>query len=192
MANEQLDRANRRIVGRLLIATVAMFAFGYALVPLYNVFCDITGLNGKTGRLDAATAATQSVDESRWITVEFVTNVTAGMPWEFRPVINKIQVHPGAETLVEFEAVNFAQYEVNGSAVPSVAPNAAARYFNKTECFCFSQQKLAAGETKIMPVRFVVDPKLPDHVRTVTLAYTFFESQQTSQLPQAATVSPNS
>ena len=186
------ERSNRRMVSQLLLATVMMFGFGYALVPLYNVFCEVTGLNGKTGRIDATTVQATAVDESRLITVEFVTNVNAGMPWEFRPVVNKIKVHPGAETTVEFEALNFAQYEVNGSAVPSVAPNSAARYFNKTECFCFSQQTLAAGESKRMPVRFVVDPKLPRHVNTLTLAYTFFESVQTSQTSATDAGAPNS
>lgn len=176
MADTELNRANRKLVTRLLGATVLMFAFGYALVPLYNVFCDLTGLNGKTGRLNAAEAAATQLDESRLVTVEFVTNVNAGMPWQFRPLVNKIEVHPGAETTVEFEAVNTAQFTVTGNAVPSVAPSAAARYFNKTECFCFTQQALAAGEAKTMPVRFVIDPKLPAEVTVVTLAYTFFES----------------
>ena len=105
-------------------------------------------------------------------------------------LVNKVAVHPGAETVVEFEAVNVAQYPVTGNAVPSVAPSAAARYFNKTECFCFTQQSLSPGETKTMPVRFVVDPKLPGHVTTVTLAYTFFESLNTGSVADAATVAP--
>ncbi len=192
MTKQHLVQANRRVVTRLLVATCLMFAFGYALVPMYNVFCEITGLNGKTGRLSSADAEATVVDESRLVTVEFVTNVNAGMPWEFRPVQNKIEVHPGAETMVEFEAVNFAQYPVTGSAVPSVAPSAAARYFNKTECFCFSQQALAAGEKRLMPVRFVVDPKLPARVSVVTLAYTFFESVETAARPSAADPPPPS
>lgn len=159
-----------------------MFGFGYALVPLYNVFCEITGLNGKTGRLSATEAAVVRVDETRYVTVEFVTSVNGGMPWDFKPLVNKVRVHPGAETTVEFEATNFAQWPVTGSAVPSVAPNAAARYFNKTECFCFTQQALEAGESRTMPVRFVVDPDLPANVEILTLAYTFFESAETASL----------
>ena len=159
-----------------------MFGFGYALVPLYNVFCEITGLNGKTGRLSATEAAVVQVDETRYVTVEFVTSVNGGMPWDFKPLVNKVRVHPGAETTVEFEATNFAQWPVTGSAVPSVAPNAAARYFNKTECFCFTQQALEAGESRTMPVRFVVDPDLPANVEILTLAYTFFESAETASL----------
>ncbi len=192
MGSDDLKRANRRTVTRLLLATVVMFGFGYALVPLYDVFCEITGLNGKTGRLSAEQATQTTVDESRTVTVEFVTSVNAGMPWEFRPLVNKVQVHPGAETVVEFEAVNTAQWPITGNAVPSVAPNAAARYFSKTECFCFTQQSLAAGEARTMPVRFVVDPKLPANVTVLTLAYTFFESQTTTSRDGSAGTRPHS
>jgi len=176
----ELRAANRRTVTKLLIATCVMFGFGYALVPLYNVFCEITGLNGKTGRLSQEAAEVLSVDESRLVTVEFVTNVSADMPWAFRPVVAKMQVHPGAENLAYFEASNEAQWPITGSAVPSVSPSKASRYFNKTECFCFTQQALGAGETRTMPVRFVVDPKLPQDVDVLTLGYTFFESLNTS------------
>jgi cytochrome c oxidase assembly protein subunit 11 len=177
--------ANRRTARKLLVVTGLMFGFGYALVPLYDVFCEVTGLNGKTGRLSEAQAAALTVDESRLVTVEFVTNVNAGMPWEFRPVVNRIEVHPGAETVVEFEATNFAQWPVTGNAVPSVSPNSAARYFSKTECFCFTQQLLEAGETREMPVRFVIDPRLPEDVSVLTLGYTFFESLQPAAVADA-------
>lgn len=178
MAHAPQDSANRRLAAKLLGVTIAMFGFGYALVPLYNVFCDITGFNGKTGRLSAAQAETVVVDETRLITVEFATSVGAGTPWEFKPLVQKVSVHPGAETMVEFEAYNYAQFTVVANAVPSVVPTSAARYFNKTECFCFTRQSLEPGETKKMPVRFVVDPNLPSHVRVVTLAYTFFELEE--------------
>ena len=101
-------------------------------------------------------------------------------------MVSKVQVHPGAETVVEFEATNFAQWPVTGNAVPSVSPNTAARYFSKTECFCFTQQHLDAGETRQMPVRFVVDPKLPEDISTLTLGYTFFESLQPDETAEAA------
>lgn len=178
--NDSPQAANRRTATRLLLAATLMFGFGYALVPLYDVFCEITGLNGKTGRISSADAEQLVVDEARTVTVEFVTNVNAGMPWDFRPVKSQIEVHPGAETVVEFEATNFAQWAVTGNAVPSVSPNSAARYFNKTECFCFTQQALAPGETRTMPVRFVVDPGLPGDVTVLTLGYTFFESMEAS------------
>ena len=170
--------ANRRTVTKLVLATFVMFGFGYALVPFYNVFCTITGLNGKTGRLTEVQAEALTVDNSRSITVEFVTNVDAQMPWEFKPLVNKVVVHPGVETQVEFEVHNWDVGAVAGQAVPSVAPNTVAKYFKKTECFCFTQQTLAANETRRMPVRFVVDPRLPREVTVLTLGYTFFQSLQ--------------
>lgn len=180
------DNANRRLGLKLLAVTVAMFGFGYALIPLYDVFCDITGLNGKTGRVSAAAANEATVDEDRLVTVEFVTSTGGSLPWDFRAKVARVDVHPGAVTEVMFEAVNHAQYPVIGHAVPSLAPGSAARYFNKTECFCFTQQVLEPGETKDMPVRFVVDPKLPANVRVVTLAYTFFEAAETAAVNVAA------
>lgn len=186
------QEANRRTAVKLLVATCLMFGFGFALVPLYSVFCEITGINGKTGRLSVAQAAQVRVDLNRTVTIEFVTSVNAGMPWEFRPLVSKITVHPGVATTVEFEAKNYAQYPVTGNAVPSVAPNEAARYFNKTECFCFTQQSLGPGETRKMPVRFVVDPKLPERVEVLTLAYTFFESLETAEVEVDNPRSPRS
>lgn len=176
MSDSTQKSANRRTVTKLVLATCLMFSFGYALVPLYNVFCTITGLNGKTGRLTEAQAAAQLVDESRAVTIEFVTSVDAQLPWAFKPVVNKVVVHPGVETQVEFEVHNWDAGPIDGNAVPSVAPNSAAKYFNKTECFCFTQQTLAPGETRRMPVRFVVDPRLPPEVTVLTLGYTFFQS----------------
>ena len=170
------QRATRRTVTKLVLATCVMFSFGYALVPLYNVFCTITGLNGKTGRMTEAQAAALPVDLSREVTVEFVTNVDAQMPWDFKPIVNKVVVHPGVETQVEFEVHNWDAGRIDGNAVPSVAPNTVAKYFKKTECFCFTQQTLAPGETRRMPVRFVVDPRLPPEVKVLTLGYTFFQS----------------
>jgi len=178
--------AIRRTTVKLAVVTLAMFGFGYALVPLYNVFCEVTGLNGKTGRLPSAAVANMTVDTARSVTVEFVTSVDARMPWDFKPLVTKVEVHPGQETAVEFQVTNWGQQRVVGNAVPSVAPNEVARYLSKTECFCFSQQALAAGETRTMPVRFVVDPKLPPHVTVLTLGYTFFESLQTSDSASVA------
>lgn len=191
MSSER-DTANKRLGYKLLALTALMFGFGYALVPLYNVFCDITGLNGKTGRISAAAVEQTVVDEARTVTIEFVTSTSADLPWDFRSKVAKIVVHPGAETEVLFEAVNRAAFPIVGHAVPSVAPNSAARYFNKTECFCFTQQTLAPGEAKDMPVRFVVDPKLPAHVRVLTLAYTFFEAPETASFEQREQTDPSS
>ena len=161
-------------MSRLSIAAVAMFAFGYALVPMYSVICRITGLNGKTGKEAEASATLKGVDKSRLITVEFTTSTNAGLPWDFEPLVHKVQVNPGAVTQVDFVVRNHSDREITGQAVPSLAPGEAARYFKKTECFCFSQQTVEAKQEKIMPVRFVVDPALPRTVSTVTLSYTFF------------------
>lgn len=181
-----LASANRRLAGRLAVVVLAMFGFGYLMVPLYNVFCEVTGLNGKTGRISTAAASGLGVDRSRTVTVEFVTSVNAGFPWSFRPLVNRVEVHPGEETQVMFEASNRGSEGSVGQAIPSVAPNGAARYFSKTECFCFTQQPLQAGETRQMPVRFVVDPKLPEGIDTLTLAYTFFRSTATVSATGAA------
>ena len=173
--------ANRRLVLQLLGVTALMFAFGYALVPLYNVFCEVTGLNGKTGQLTQAQADKMLPDTTREIAVEFVTGVNAGLPWDFRPLQTKVVVNPGVVTQVAFEMTNRSTMNMIGQAIPSVAPQTAARFFSKTECFCFTQQPLAAGETKTVPVRFIIDPKLPKDVDRVTLSYTFFEAPPTAQ-----------
>jgi len=171
----ELSRANRRIVVRLAVVVLAMFGFGFALVPLYDVFCDITGINGKTGRIELEKALSQGVDNDRLVTVEFLASVNSGLPWEFQPMVKKIKVHPGEVTEVKYYARNRAGNAVDGQAIPSLAPGLAAKYFNKTECFCFTQQTLGPGEYKEMPLRFVVDPELPDEVRTVSLSYTFYQ-----------------
>lgn len=171
----QRRRANRRVTITLVAATCIMFGFGYALVPLYNVLCQVTGLNGKTGTEAASVNLAREVDRTRTITIEFVTNTGATMPWRFAPLEHRIEVHPGELREVNFEAVNPASFPLTGQAIPSVAPGSAAKYFQKTECFCFTRQTLAAGERKEMPVRFVVDPALPEHIDVLTLSYTFFE-----------------
>ncbi len=178
MEQAEIRKATRGLVARLTLVAVGMFGFGFALVPLYDVFCDLTGINGKTGRVDQASAEATQVDESRWVTVEFVANVSSGLPWTFRPEERRIRVHPGEVAETVFFARNATSVDGVGQAVPSVAPSLAAKYFSKTECFCFSQQPLNAGELKEMPVKFIVDPRLPKDITTITLAYTFFESKQ--------------
>jgi len=155
-----------------------MFAFGYALVPLYDVICEVTGLNGKTGRAEA-TMSVKPV-EDRWVTVQFTGTTMRGLPWEFRPAQATMRVHPGEVSVALYEARNTASETITGQAVPSVAPNKVATYFKKIECFCFSKQTLKAGESKKMPVRFVVSPDLPKDVTTVTLAYSFFNVDRQS------------
>ena len=150
-----------------------MFGFGFAMVPLYDVFCDITGLNGKTGN-QAALVDSMQVDTSRTVEVEFIASLNDNMPWEFKPVQHSVTVHPGEPTRIDYVAVNRTGKTIVGQAVPSVAPGRAAGYFQKTECFCFTEQKLEAGEEKQMPVIFVVDPDLPEDVSQLALSYTFF------------------
>lgn len=167
---------------RGVAVAIAMFGFGYLLVPLYDVICEITGLNGKTGRMsETEVAASYQPDPDRMVTVQFVANNSVDMPWDFKPVVSSMQVHPGQMYGTYFTASNQTGRKMIGQAVPSVAPIKASRYFNKTECFCFDQQPLAAGETKEMPLRFVVDPRLPKSVTTLTLAYSLFDvSNQTA------------
>lgn len=166
--------ANRRVLGKLLWVVAGMFGFVFALVPIYDIFCQVTGLGGKT----AATAAVVSevqVDEDRLVTVEFVANLNQGMPWEFRPEVVEMQVHPGKIYQTSYYAENLADRVVVGHAVPSVSPGNAARHFKKTECFCFTEQRFESGEGRDMPVYFMLDPKLPASVQRVTLSYTFFD-----------------
>jgi cytochrome c oxidase assembly protein subunit 11 len=169
------SKRNRATAGRLALLTLAMFGFGFALVPIYDVFCEITGLNGKTGRVEAAALEGQA-DLSREVTVEFVTSVNGALDWEFVADVGRMTVHPGQIYEATFTARNRSSRSTVGQAVPSVAPNTAALYFNKTECFCFTRQAFDAGESRKMPVRFVVDRELPTQVRTITLSYTFFDA----------------
>jgi len=184
------NTATTRLVAKLLVVVVAMFGFGYLMVPLYNVFCELTGLNGRAGRMSVETAQTLQRDDSRQVKVEFVTSVNAGFPWQFKPLQASVTVHPGEETQVLFEVSNQSDAAVTGQAVPSVSPIEVTRFFSKTECFCFTQQTLASRETKQMPVRFVVNPKLPATVDTITLGYTFFRSNVQEVAPGGVT--PNS
>lgn len=164
---------NKKIITRLLFAVVAMFGFGFAMVPLYDVFCDITGLNGKTGE-QVAVSETWKVDTSREIKVDFISNLNEEMPWEFRPLTKSVRVHPGEPTRIDYVAINKTDNRIIGQAVPSVAPGLAAQYFQKTECFCFTEQILEAKEERIMPVIFVVDPEISEDINEITLSYTFF------------------
>jgi cytochrome c oxidase assembly protein subunit 11 len=180
MSNSTSSRPGRATPLKLAVVTIAMFGFGFALVPLYDVFCEITGLNGKTGVADSAQVASFQPDESREITVEFVASLNQGMNWEFEPVVAKMTVHPGKVYTTSYVATNQYDRTMVGQAVPSVMPNVASRYFSKTECFCFTNQRFEAGERRNMPVAFVIDPSIPKNVRTVTLSYTFFDVTQTA------------
>lgn len=168
-----------RTVAKMSAVAVAMFAFGYALVPLYNLACEAMGLNGKTGRIDVV-AAPVATDPKRTVTVEFTGSMSTGLPWEFRPLTKRIEVHPGEMITVNYLVRNVTAETLTGQAVPSVAPSRAAPYFKKIECFCFTQQQLKAGESREMPVRFTVMPDLAPEVQTITLSYAFFNVDKAS------------
>ena len=163
-----------RTVKKLGLFAIAMFGFGYVLVPIYDVLCDITGLNGKTGEISQSEAETKRVDVDRLVTVEFDTNVNPALPWKFKAAEYKMKVHPGEIAEAVFIVENESDRSVIGQAVPSVAPAQASLFFNKTECFCFTKQILEPGERKEIIVRFVVDTELPKKISTMTLSYTFF------------------
>ena len=179
-----LKTENLKMVGKLAVVAAGMFAFGYALIPIYRAICEATGINilsitekqvpgnGLTSAQVARSANTQ-IDKSRTITVEFDANSRG--PWSFRPAQRSMQVHPGELATVMYEFQNVQNRTMAAQAIPSYAPRQAAPHFNKLECFCFNQYTLEAGEKKDWPVAFVIDPRLPKDVTTITLSYTFFE-----------------
>ena len=173
-AQEKADGShNRRLLVKLSIVASLMFGFGYALVPFYKQMCLALGLNSLEPVASASASNTQ-IDYTRTITIELDANAHH-MPWHFRPLQNHVSVHPGELTTIEYEVVNTKSEAVTGQAVPSYGPQRAGQYFSKLECFCFSKQTFAAGETRRMPVVFLIDPKIPADVPTITLSYTFFE-----------------
>lgn len=174
----QRNKANRKIVFRLLVLTVFMFGFGYALVPIYDTLCVAFGLNGKTGITDSQAAAAKGIDETRWVTVQFTSHTANGLPWEFKPVQKSIRVRPGQVMDAVYYAKNKSGRAMVGRATYSVAPSQAAVHFKKTECFCFTNQQLAANESKDMPVRFAIDVDLPKEIHTITLSYSFFNAEK--------------
>jgi cytochrome c oxidase assembly protein subunit 11 len=167
-----LREQNRKLFARLALIAVAMFGFGYALVPLYYRVCEALGIN-TLGEVAAAPRNSQ-VDLARTVTIEFDANAH-GLAFRFRPLVNHIDVHPGELATVEYEVRNDQPVAVTAQAVPSYGPAIAGEYFRKIECFCFTQQTLGPGESRRMPVVFVVDPKLPGDVTSIALSYTFFE-----------------
>jgi cytochrome c oxidase assembly protein subunit 11 len=173
---------NRRMLGKLLVVTAAMFGFGYALVPLYRAICDVLGVNvlslaeiqqASGDWLGRRREPNTQVDPTRTITVEFDANARG--PWDFKPALRSLQVHPGEMATVMYEFRNVQNRTMAAQAIPSYAPMQAGAHFNKVECFCFNQYTLAPGESRSWPVVFVIDPKLPRDVTTITLSYTFFE-----------------
>ncbi|MBV6417695.1 MAG: Cytochrome c oxidase assembly protein CtaG [Steroidobacteraceae bacterium] len=174
-AGEKLKRENARLTAKLALMTLGSFAFGFALVPLYGVFCDITGFGNQKALAQAATVAPQAPDDSRTVTIEFVAELPNVGSWEFRPVLASMRVHPGRLYRTDFIAKNLTGHDTVAQAVPSIAPGSVAGYFHKTECFCFTPQKFAKDEQRVLPVRFIVDRALPRHLDRITLAYTFYD-----------------
>ncbi|TYK66570.1 cytochrome c oxidase assembly protein [Colwellia echini] len=170
---------NNKTLKKLLLVVLAMFGFGFALVPLYDVFCDITGLNGKTNT-SAAIYDANGVDKSRTVRVQFITRNAQGVPWKFEPIVNEVDVHPGEMQFVSFYAKNNGTHDIVGQAVPSVSPGQAANYFHKIECFCFTHQPLGAGMDVEMSLQFYVDLELPADIKTLTLSYTLYDITEKS------------
>ena len=179
-----LQAAHRRLAVWLVLLALGSLAFGFALVPLYDHLCRVAGLNGKTfetGGLNAAGGGSESaaqgglVDVARTVTVEFTATVMPELPWDIRPLDTSIDVHPGQSHSTRFLVHNRSGETLVGQAVPSVSPGQAAAHFHKIQCFCFSQQVLAPGEARELPLTFVVRPDLDANVRTITLAYAFFK-----------------
>ena len=164
-------RTTLKLVGVVL----GMFVFGFALVPLYDIYCQVTGANGKTASAYVVPEDGIAVDSDRWVTVQFLTNNNASMPWSFRPEVRSMKVRPGEMNQTTFYASNPAGYTMTAQAIPSVAPFHAAEYMHKTECFCFEQQTLEGREGMNMPLLFHLDTDLPRQVKTITLAYTLFD-----------------
>lgn len=175
----QYGFAHGSLLGSLLVVVAGSFAFGFALVPLYDVFCDITGFGGRTND-EAYEASHQRPDYSREIRVEFVTTVNSYAPWQFAADVDSMTVTPGKMYYATFTAENLADTGKIGQAVPSVAPTAASTHFKKIECFCFNNQEFAAGQSRALPLQFIVDPDLPEYVDTITLQYTFFDTMRVS------------
>lgn len=186
MQEHGTQHRNKRTGWVLALGGLAMFAFGFALVPLYGLVCDVAGINrsGKTNFVSEAQLGSYRVDTDRTITVEFDATVESGMPWEFRPRVRNMKIHPGQIYEVHYFAQNNSDHAIVGQAIPGVTPWQATEHFNKTECFCFTQQTLQPGEGKDMPLRFVIDPGLPEEFTTVTLSYTFMDTGMAeSKLP---------
>ena len=166
---------NTRTFTKLIVATLAMFGFGFAMVPFYYKICEVTGLNSGD---EQVLVKNSQIDASRWVNIEFDANTNQNLAWQFRPVHPFLKVHPGQLVQMEYEVVNNSGKTIVGQAVPSYGPARAGQYFKKIECFCFQPQTLAAGEKRRMPVMFVLDPSIEKELSTITLSYTFFTLDQ--------------
>jgi cytochrome c oxidase assembly protein subunit 11 len=169
-------RSIKRTTFLLTILTVIMFGFGYALVPLYDVFCKVTGLNGKTGRIYNAEASKLVIDDQRFVTIQFDSNINGNLAWKLKADQKFLKVNPGKFYTVTYTVENMINEEIVGQAIPSVTPQIASLYLKKSECFCFRNQVLKPGESKKLTVRFEIDKDIPKDVESLTLSYTFFRA----------------
>lgn len=178
-----LFKHTKLVVG-LFTIVISMFAFGFALVPIYNRLCQRLGINGKTNNQAIAyDERTSNIVKDRIVTVEFVATQNSALPWEFYPKVHRIKVHPGEIAKLSFYAENKSNFPMIVQAIPSVTPAIAAKYLKKTECFCFTQQTLNGHEAMDMPLLFHLDPELPQSVREITLAYTLFDVTSRANKP---------
>lgn len=176
MEHQTQHRRNKKFLIWALVFVVIMFFFGYGLVPIYNVMCRAFGINGKT---NSSSIVNQSIiDKSRTVTVQFLATNNANLPWEFHPMIKKVDIHPGENVKLAYFAKNNSNKTMTVQAIPSVTPGLAAAHLKKTECFCFNQQTLKAHESTKMPIIFHLDNSLPKNIHEVTLSYTLFESKK--------------
>ncbi len=176
MSDVSQNRRHRPLALKLTLMALGAFAFGFALVPLYDVLCAWTGA-GDRSELTRASAAPGKVDETRKVTIEFIAQLPTVGNWDFKPEVHSMEVNPGRLYEAKFLAGNRTGKETWGQAVPDISPSMATPYFHKTECFCFTPQLFAVNEARDMPVRFFVDPTLPKHVDRITLSYTFYDTQ---------------
>ena len=177
------DECNARTVRKLVVVTLGMFGFAFALVPFYYKICEVTGINSGA---EQTLARNTQVDSSRLVTLQFDANVNGDMPWRFRPLTTSVAIHPGELVQVEYEVTNTSDKPIVGRAVPSYGPARAAAFFKKIECFCFREQALEPGESRRMPVLIVLDPAVDRDVHTVTLSYTFFSLDEKAQAAAAS------
>ena len=174
------DKSHARVAGKMLLLACAMFGFGYLMVPLYDIICEVTGLNGKTGRVSVSTVADATEVSDREITVEFTASVNQSGAWIFQPDMKTMIVKPGTLYHASYYAENLSNSAVVAQATPSVTPFTAAKYFNKTECFCFTRQSFEAKGSMHMPLTYIIDPDIPINIDRITLSYTFFRSPDQS------------
>jgi cytochrome c oxidase assembly protein subunit 11 len=185
MNKQELRSSNRRIILMGGVAVVLMFGFGFAMVPLYDAFCQLTGFGGRS--LNNASTTPSRVDMDREITVEFVASVGKHAYMEFRPKVAKMKIHPGEYVQTSFFAHNLNKAPITGQAIYNVAPAESSLYFHKTECFCFTEQAFKAGEEREMPLIFSISPDLPENIQTVSLSYTIYDKTPKSQVAKSTT-----